>query len=364
VSRLADAQPGVFPASDTEMCEQYLDYVRKILIRSGIAPASAQDATQEVFTHLIRRNVRGMYKPEYVAQHGEKAVRSSFRTFLTAQVLLYARGIREKHQRIAGRELCVLDTPGDRSWAEALAGTWMDDYAGLEDSELLSRMRVWLALQPPTAPGEQDLLALFDGLAAESRDGRRLQLSPAKRKAALSSLREALEGAQGAPLPEVSFHVHGVTLSPADVHTAIQVLEAAKGIMVAGPLERASHPLARAAKGWYHPFSREEIAGFPELKTDPQTHRKPAGHVKLAVLHRLRRMLAESFDGNAEAQAPDQGQSETALPIPQAASLGVPEPEPPSPWDQIEATLWRLGAELADVDACREWAGQGGMVPA
>jgi hypothetical protein len=175
-------------------------------------------------------------------------------------------------------------------------------------------------------------------------------------------LREVLGSARAAALPEVSFSVHGVQLGAADVRTAIQVLESAKGIMVAGPLERSGHPLAGAAKGWYHPFSREEIAAFPELRVDPQTHSKPAGHVKLAVLHRLHRMLAESLDGCAETQSPDQEQSAAVPESPQAVPFDAPEPETPSPWDQIEATLWRLGAGLADVGACREWAEQAGMV--
>ena len=64
--------------------------------------------------------------------------------------------------------------------------------------------------------------------------------------------------------------------------------------MVGQPLERAGHPLARAAKGWYHPFPVKEMKKFPGLVAAPGSHAKPAGNVKAAVLHRLERVLSES----------------------------------------------------------------------
>lgn len=361
---LVDSAPYTAPASDAEMYELYGDYTRKLLIRQGVQPAHAEDAVQDVFTHLIRRNVRGMYEPQHLATHGGKQVRCAFRTFLTRQVILYSRGIREKNQKLAGRELCVLDEPGEsgNSWAEALAGPWMDDSADLDDDELVTRMRAWLALQPPSGPASPDLLSLFDGLVAETRDGTPLQLPPGRRAAGLKQLRIALEGSRSAPVPQASWEIGGVSLSPQDVQQAIKVLEAARGIMVAAPLERAGHPLAKAAKAWYHPFSAEERKQFPALEIDPQTHKKPAGHVKIAVLHRFRRMLTELLDKPPQAQSPEQGQCQKPVEFVQVSQIdATPEP-PPAPWDQIEATLWRLGGSIADVDACRSWAEQGGMV--
>ena len=386
---LVDSAPYTAPASDAEMYARYGDYTRKLLIRQGVQPAHAEDAVQDVFTHLIRRNVRGMYEPEHLATHGGKKVRCAFRTFLTRQVILYARGIREKNQKLAGRELCVLDAPGEsgNSWAESLAGSWLDDYSSLDDGELIDRMRAWLALQPPSGPASPDLVSLFEGLVEETRDGTPLQLSPGRRSAGLKQLRTALERSRNAPVPQASWEIGGITLSVQDVQQAIVVLEQARGIMVAAPLERAEHPLAKAVKGWYHLFSAEERKQFPELEVDPQTHRKPAGHVKLAVLHRLRRMLTELFDQPAAAQLSDQAVGEIALEFPQAVAIDhqasegscgflgagpdIPAtagpvplavPESAAPWDQIEATLWRLGGSMADVDACRSWAEQGGMV--
>ncbi len=364
MGRLLEAEPYKAPVDDAELCARYQDYARKLLISNGVAPQHAEDATQEVLTHLIRRNVRGMYKPEHTAAHGGKQVRCSFRTFLSAQVILYARGIREKNTKQASRELFLLDEPDDsgHTWAEALAGTWAEDYTELGDGELVTRMRAWLALQPPASPASPDLLALFDGLAEESRSGTPLEMTPSKRAAGVQQLRDALAGTRAADPPAASWDIGGVTLAPVDVRAAIAVLEAAKGIMVAGPLERAGHPLAQAAKGWYHPFSKEERALFPELEIDPNTHKKPAGHVKLAVLHRLRRMLTEVLDGSPASQPSDQVKPDPAPAFPQAVLIDAPSPEPASPWDQIEATLWRLGGGLADVDACRQWAEQGGMV--
>ena len=107
----------------------------------------------------------------------------------------------------------------------------------------------------------------------------------------LSRLRGVLRQATGRPPVTVG----GVALTLDEVAAALKILREAKGIMVRQPLARAGHPLARAEAGWYHEFSRlSEIRKFPALAVDPGTHRKPAGHVKEAVMHRLERILAEA----------------------------------------------------------------------
>ena len=109
------------------------------------------------------------------------------------------------------------------------------------------------------------------------------------------------------------------------------------------PLDRAEHVLSRAAKDWYHAFSKQERERFPELEVDPQTHKKPAGHVKLAVIRRLQRML-------------DEGGPE--VPVNSAGSIPVTstEPEPPTPAEEFEAELWKLGASPGTVDRIIELA--------
>ena len=354
------------PASDEEMATQYWEYAKGLLIRQGVSYQHADDATQDVFTRLIERGVRSMYKPDHTVEHQGIVKRCTFRAFLAGQVALYARGIREKNQGLAKREVFLFDQPseGNTSWAEILAGPWMDDYPSLDDPEFTGRIRAWLALSPPAGPGEPSLLELFDELAAESR-------KPGRKE--LQRFRAALGQVPQGQAPEVSWEVGGITLSAAQVHQAIDILEFAKGIMVAQPLASARHPLAQAAGGWYHPFSKEELRAFPEIAVDSRTHRKPAGHVKTAVIHRLRRMLAEAGAGEMALSAPVQNTSGAVNSLPpvdpwEAANGSSTAPEAPdpdeTPWDHIEAVLWELRASPEVVDMCREWAGQGGMVTA
>jgi len=361
----------VAPSSDEEMFRLYWKRVRGLLVKQGVPPVHADDAAQDVFAALVRRKVREMYEPGHTVTHQNGTKRCTFQAFLLGVAARYARGIREKYATRAQRERFLFDLPDNPEWAELLAGFSTDAYPSEEGPDCYARMRAWLALQPPAQPGERDLLELFDELASEAR-------KPGKKeKEIFSQLWAELEPIPDASL-EISWNIGGLTVTPEQVHAAVLVLQADKSIMVLGPLQRAGHPLGDAPdKRWYHPFSKEEIKAHPELAIDPQTHRKPAGHVKIAVLHRLRRMLEEALpagDGRVDqqdwtpAQAGSRGNHVNAEPAllmaspPQLEVLEFPEP---SAWERIEAVLWELGATADVVDMCQAWAAEGGMaVPA
>jgi len=266
-------------------------------------------------------------------------------------VVLRCRGKRDTLARRASHEVLLHDDTGQdpSSWFETFGGGVVDeDIAGrLDDQEFLRRMREHLATVPRRSPKDScDLVALFDELVYEVREtgeispaavGERFGIGGTTVIAWVSRLRGIL-GTAGRELPAPESHVvGGVKLSPADIRSAIEILRSAKGIMVKQPLARAGHPLSQATAGWYHQFSREEIALYPEIAIDPQTHRKPAGHVKIAVLHRLERML-----GLGEAAAP---------------ALEDAEPEL-TPRDLYEAKLWAAGLRdpgvLEEILAMRE----------
>jgi hypothetical protein len=287
------------------MFREYGSYAKGLLIRQGVPKEHADDAVQDVFERLIARGVREKYEPDHTVDHQGEAKRCTFRAYFSGIVALYARGIRERHQANARRELFLFDMPGDDGgtvhWAEALAGKWMDDYPSLSDDEFVDRIRTWLALQPPEArwvpatgereTGGADLLVLFDALADEAAGPQRT----AKAKAAMAALRTTLKATGAAPPPETDWEIGGVTLTPESLNEAVRLLEASASIMVLAPLQAAGHPLGSAPDArWYHPFSEAEREAFPHLEIDPNTHRRPAGHVKIAVLHRMRRMLAEA----------------------------------------------------------------------
>jgi len=344
------------PSSDAEMYQRYWKHVRGLLVKQGVPSVHADDAAQDVFAALIRRKVREKYDPQHTVEHQNGVKRCTFQAYLLGITALYARGIREKHGTNARREKFLFDLPGNDAWAELLTGTWMDDYPSLSEAGLTARLRTWLALQPPAPPGETDLLALFDELACEAR-------KPSKQeKAALAQLPWASVEAVPDSSLALTWDIGGLAVTPEQVHAAVLVLEADKSIMVLGPLQRAGHPLGDApGKRWYHPFSKEEIKAFPDIAIDPQTHRKPAGHVKIAVLHRLRRMLEEAVPALLDAPdtlpGSDQDTSAPTIESPQVTEVD----EQDTPWDRIEAVLWELGASASVVGMCQSWAQKGGM---
>lgn len=338
------------PADAEELWQYYGEYILRLIERQGIPKQEAPDVRQWIFERIIARNVIGMYETGHVTQYKGQPKEVTFKAFLSSIVVRYALGQRDKGQRYTGRELLIADRPegdGSQTWAEVFGGAWFDDYSRLDTAEFVTRMRTYLALYPPEPAAPCDLAALFDELLREVEDEGKVTMRAVRARFGLSAvaareqmerLRDAISAAPEG-VPAVSWTVGGVTLGPAEVRAAIAILEGSRGIMVAQPLARANHVLGQATRGWYHPFSKEEIKSFPELRVENQSHRDPAGHVKLAVLHRLRRMLAEAID----AMSPQ---------IPRAASATGPvtAAEPVSPMDLIEAELWGLGADASKVD--------------
>lgn len=356
------ATTAITPQSFDELVSHYWQYVFGLFQKLGVT-RDTEDSVQDFFEKMHKRNVLAMYDPEHTVTHQGKPVKCSFRALLAGQAALYARNYRERQEARDRREVLASadqaeDGPG---WAAALAGTWMDDYPSLaDDSAALSRIRTWLALQPPAAPAEPDLLALFDELVREAESGevspasagKALGISAKAARAGMAELQAALDRRHEPP-PQVSWTVGGVPLTPELVREAICVLESSSSIMVLQPLRKAGHPLAGAEAGWYHPFSAEERKAYPHLEIDPNTHKKPAGHVKLAVVHRLRRMLSEAASSAADSSVISAGSGSN--PEPEVLAEGLAADEvlvPPAAAELLEAELWRLGADAEAVDRC------------
>ena len=341
------------PANAEEFIRQYRGYVIGLVRRAGIATQDAEDVADEILlAELTAKNhekeevgILALYDPDFTAEHQGVRQRVSFRAFLSNRVMLRVRGKGDSIRRRTAREplLCDAQVEDGVPWIEVFGGQCWDDYPDLDAAEFVRRMRSHLASVPPPAGG-CDLLELFDELCREVREegdvsaasvGSHFQVSDTVAASWLARLREIMSAA-GEYLPVPEKHViSGVVLSPADLREAIRILTEAKGIMVRQPLARAGHPLARADDpGWYHGFSGEELLAYPHLRVDPQTHKKPAGHVKLAVIHRLERMLGVAM---ADAEA-------------RAELVAEPEEEP-TVLDEIEASLWQLGADPDQVSS-------------
>jgi DNA-directed RNA polymerase specialized sigma24 family protein len=340
-------QPDIIPADMDELARNYYDLIIGMIRKAGIPDQDADDAAQYILERLARTDVIGQFDPEHVTVHQGKPVKTRFSTFLGAKVLLYCRGERGRVYRRNSHELQILDAPEDGSGLGELLGTGAacDDYSGLDAAEFIARMRGHLAAVPPRSRRDTcDLVALFDEIVAEVSAGggftyagiqARFGISGTTAGAWLARLRQALSCATGRPLAVIG----GVALTREQVAAAVTALREAPGIMVAQPLKKAGHPLAQAAKGWYHEFSAAEIRKFPALAVEPGTHRKPAGHVKTAVIHRLERILSEA------------GVRPLEIPAPR-----LPDPEPASPEDEFEAALWRFIRDAEDMDRIKALA--------
>lgn len=338
------------PSSYDELCEWYYDWVVGLVRRAGIPAQDVADVAQDILEAEFKANVLGMYDPDYQAEHQGKTVKVTFRSFLSSRVMLRCRGKRETISKRIARELLVCDTTDESGarWIDLFVGGEWDDYSEIDAREFIERMRAYLVKVPRrSAQDSCDLLALFDELLLQVNETgevssaaiqARFGIADATAAAWLSRLRQIMTTAGELPPPEKHV-IHGVALTLPDIQAAITILQDSKGVMVAQPLQRAGHPLAKAEKGWYHPFSKEERKAYPEeLEVDPQTHKQPADHVKRAVIHRLQRML-----GTGLAEVPAQAEP-PAGPAPSASD------EPISPAELIEARVWTIGGTEADVE--------------
>lgn len=347
------------PSDLTELYREYYPYVCRLLVSEGIPSQDIEDAASDIFARFIKLDVIGQFDPGHHIEHGGQVIAPNFRTFLSRKVRLYARGQRDKVSRRVNRELLLCDqqVEGGSLWVEIFGGQVWDDYSRLGADEFVTRMRSYLATLPPRSDRDRcDLLALFDLMVSQVRADGKLNYSVFQQQFGISGtsvgkwvgrLRTVLREVPDdyVPPPPPTFTVGGVELTEPELREAIEILKSrAGGIMVRQPL--AGHKLAQAEKGWYHPFSREEIRLYPELKIDPATHKKPAGHVRKAVVHRLERMLGDT-------RGPG-GPVNSAGSIPVASTT----PEPDQPEDLFEAALWKLGATAEAVDQIKELAAQ------
>lgn len=355
----------VAPATYEELHRQYRGYVEHLLGRQGIPPDDVPDAASDIFARFIKLDILSQFDPDYHIVHGGKKVQANFRTWLSTKVCLYARGQRDRVSRRTSRELLAptaLADEGSVSWVESLCGEFWDDYSSLSAREFVTRMRAYLASLPKRSGRDRcDLVALFDTMVAQGWEMGRIdysaiqeqfKISPTSAYQWVSRLRDALKTARDAPAVTskiLTWTIGGVVLTEADMVAAIEVLKSkAGGIMVRQPLEKAQHVLAHADKDWYHPFSAEERELFPDLEIDPQTHKKPAGHVRKAVVHRLERMHAEAVEGAGESESHSENLAVGGVDM--AARHALPPPPPDTPSDLFEAELWKLGASAEAVD--------------
>lgn len=314
------------PSSPEEFWERDWRYVRLLTGKLLGEREETEDVAADIFEKLLARNVPGMYKPGTVSVHTKKPV--TWRAFLSAQVALYVRGKSEQVARRQWREPLLCDATVGRdeatTWVELFGSHSDDEYPSLA-SDFVPRVRARLAALPPWEG--TSLLDLFEEVLARVREGekpslaflrRRFGLTVAEAEQAMARLREEVS-LSAVPVPAVE--IAGVTLTPAEAEQAAKLLEESPGSHVRPVFARAGHKLAAGGTKWYLPVAREELRKFPELKKEGGTHATGhVSHVKEALIHWLRRSAA--------------GITEVTVLSP---------PSQPSPAEELEAALWRLG---------------------
>jgi hypothetical protein len=289
----------VVPSGADELFRLYYGYVRKIVGNTpSIQSQDVEDVAMEIMTRLVERDVIGMFDPSKMFSYDGKQIPARFRTFLTAQVSLYARGQRDRLGRQHKREMFVIDSPSPDdglSWADVFGGA-EDDLSGLDAAEWIRQARSFLSTVPKRSDRDRcDLVRLFDELIAQvastgtvrtEETAAHLGVSPAVTGRWVRWLRENLR--QQAVLSR-RVQIGGEVYTLAHVRQAVSILQAVKGQpQVKHPLMRAGNPLWRMD---YHKVARYERATF-QLVLPPGDHHKPAPHVLSAVVHSLERTLA------------------------------------------------------------------------
>lgn len=330
------------PASMDELAEHYYDYIIRQVRKYGIPAQDAEDVANYIIERLVKTGALAQYDPDHLVEHQGRMVHSKFSTFLTAKVELYCRGERGRLGKRAQHELQIIDIPGeDGGGISGLFGATLDDHSALEAEEFVSWICTQLADVPlRSARDTCDLPALFREVARQVAETGTVSHAPIQARFGisgttasswLSRLRQVLKPILGRP-PVV---IGGVSLTLEQVAAAVKILRAAGSTAVRQPLAKAGHPLAAAQKGWYHPFAKEEIRKFPECAVDSGTRQKHEGHVKVAVIHRLERILAEAVPA----------------PVPDA------EPEPEiTPEEEFEAFAWHYIPDGTVMDQLKELA--------
>lgn len=347
----------IIPASMDELDRHYRGFILGMVRKSGVPDQEAEDVVQYILERLDKTGALAQYDPHHLTEHQGRLVRTKFSTFLGAKVQLYCRGERGRIGKRAGHELLIMDAPVEdgTNLAELLGpAAACDDYSGLEAAEFIAAMREQLAAVPPRSSRDTcDLVSLFDELVAEITETggftyagicKRFGISGTTAAAWLARLRRVMKQALGRP----SVSIGGVSLMLEEVAAAVKILRERGGTAVAQPLRAAGHPLANAEKGWYHPFAKEEIKKFPSIAVEPGTRTRHEGHVKIAVIHRLERILAE-----VGAQVP------VSVPSPRPE----PEAEPVTAEEEFEAALWRHITDSAEMDRLKALAQRAYAVP-
>lgn len=166
------------PADYSELFRVYYGYIKGYLRKLGIPAQDCPDAASYVLERMVARDFLAFFDPGYQSERNGKPVQVRFRNLLNASVEHYARGLRDSQRRRASSEILLCDKEyagdGDQSWRwlDVFGPATWDEYGGLDEEALVSRLRNHLATVPRRSTRDLcDLTALFDELVQQVRGG-------------------------------------------------------------------------------------------------------------------------------------------------------------------------------------------------
>ncbi len=208
------------PADYAELFSKYYDYVVTLVRRSGVETSRAEDVASEILLRFYERDLLGEFDPTMVFHYDGQDRPARFKSFLTKIVLTYLRGHKDKHWRLASRELLICDMqigsfPAYQSWVEVFGesvpscDTDILDVAA--EQALVDRLRAHIAAVPRRSKFDTcDLVALFDAVVAQIRADGQWNIPALRRQFGISStamhswmwwLRANLAAALDRPVP-------------------------------------------------------------------------------------------------------------------------------------------------------------------
>lgn len=296
------------PADYEQLVAEHGGMLRRLVRRQlgpRARPEDVEDVYQYILVMIMPDPAADPPRPGIIAQFDPAQVSASsthpFETLLCRKAVLYCRGKREELARRGGREwLIVDDAEGDGAWVEKF-GAAMDDYAILDDGEVMARMLDHLATVP-VQPGSRPLGPLLEHLAGTVAEGGtvgpegvRQQFGLTRRQAGdyLGELRDALGTLR--PGREVTFSLGGMTLTPSELLAHIEALRQNNGHHVVAIWRRAGLRLKDAGKTWYLPLADREMREHPESRQAKGRDVKGGrgSPVKYALIRALERMLTQ-----------------------------------------------------------------------
>ncbi len=167
---------GGVPQNYSELFSMYRVYVETLVLRLGVSIDNREDVASDIFEKLYERDVIGMFDANHIGWHGRQA---GFKTFLSAFVVSYARGMRERMHKRQQREPLLCDTLVEGAYGRptvwlTIHGPSYEDVQFLAheeqeaEAQLVEHLRQHLS--EIEHPGTQcDLLRLFDEAVKQAR---------------------------------------------------------------------------------------------------------------------------------------------------------------------------------------------------